>query len=229
MWAALSSQCEQFGHLRLCAWPYANAGDAAYTAVGGTATGSTTITNFAAITSKAGGIYGLASAAASGYGAYTGSTGSGTGGTAVAGVVITNNAGGTISSSNGEGIDGYAGAKAIAKGWFAFWRDGDSPPRRSPILPGSRAGITVSMAPLRHTPAPITAGGSGYYAVGGTAVAGVVITNNTGGTIIQRRTKRASTATEGSGCCWRCGLLRDWRCCECHAPRSPTSPLAIYE
>ena len=56
--------------------------------------------------------------------AYTGN-GTGVGGTAVAGVVITNNTGGTISSSNATGIESYSLAKATAKGHKAYWRDGE--------------------------------------------------------------------------------------------------------
>ena len=95
----------------------AGAPDPTYTALGGHATATTLIYNFAAITSKKDGIHGSAKANASGYGSYA-KGGSGTGGTAVAGVVITNSA--AVTSKNGEGIHGYSGAWAIAQGYSAF-------------------------------------------------------------------------------------------------------------
>ena len=105
------------------------------------------------------GIHGAAKANANGYGSYAGTAskhGSGTGGTAVAGVVITNNAGGTIVSSNGEGIHGYALARPLPK---AGLRSAArlSPARRSPTLRRSPAGMTVSTASPRRMPPPIPA------------------------------------------------------------------------
>ena len=100
-----------------------SSGNRSYSATGGTASSTTLITNFAAIKSKFDGIYGRAKAYAIGWGSnsHTGTFpgGFGTGGSAVAGVVITNNTGGTISSTNGEGIDGYSLANANAYGWTA--------------------------------------------------------------------------------------------------------------
>ena len=169
-----------------------------YTAVGGTATGNVNISNTGAINNtnngapkhSGDGIYGHVKAFAGGYGLYdvptiAGPGGSGTGGSAIAGVVITNSVGGTISSTGGEGIDGYARAKAKGSGFAAFggqatatttitnsapittttWNDG--------IYGGAKAFAGAFGA---YTAPPGTfPGGSG---VGGTAIAGLVITNN---------------------------------------------------
>ena len=155
------------------------AGDKATTATGGHATATTLIYNFAAITSKKDGIHGAAKANASGYGSYA-KGGSGTGGTAVAAVVITNTM--AITSQNGEGIHGYSGAWAIAEGYSAF--GGTASATTTITNAGAINSKEFGIKGVAEAFASADAGTSGgQNATGGTAVAGVVITNKTGGTI----------------------------------------------
>ena len=174
-------------------------GRAIYTAIGGHATATTTVTNFDAVTSFDAGLHGRAAAQANGLASYS-APGAGTipgglgvGGTAIAGVVITNNTGGAISSSNGYGIEGFSYSQANGSAFqgigghatstttitnFAAVTSSDPSPSSSAILGVANASATgygSSAGPAGTVPA-----GSG---TGGAAVAGVVITNNTGGTI----------------------------------------------
>ncbi len=104
---------------------YAGAHASAYgfKAFGGTAKATLTITNAPPINSYGTGILGHAKADANGVGQYGHSysySGTGTGGTAVASVVISNGTADAITSTNGRGIDGYAGATANAEGFIAL-------------------------------------------------------------------------------------------------------------
>ncbi len=161
-----------------------------YTATGGTASATTTITNYAGITSRRDGIEGTALADASAFGSFdkasTGAGGSGTGGTAVAGVVITNNTGGTISSRRGEGIDGFAGARADGHGFSGFggYADATTTITNFAAITSRWDGIQGGAQANASGYGSTDQGGKG---VGGTAIAGVVITNNADGTISSSR------------------------------------------
>ncbi len=169
----------------------ANAGDAAYYATGGVASATTTVNNYASITSKGTALYQGAKAHADGYGSYAGVFSSGTGGTAIAGVTIVNHTGGTLSSSKGYGIDGLSLASANAQGTYAFGGTASATTtitNSAPITFGKGSGIyggAKAFANADHK------GSSGYSATGGTAVAGVVITNNAGGAIVGSGSKGA--------------------------------------
>ena len=156
------------------------------TAIGGTASATTTIKNFDAITSRHDGIEGTSYANASAYGSSNSKpAGSGTGGTGYASVVINNYTAGVISSHR-EGIDGSSYAKAYG---YGFTGTGG--------LASAITQITNFAAIMSHGDGIdgfAKANASGYGSntpggkgIGGTAIAGVTITNNTGANITSSR------------------------------------------
>ena len=121
---------------------------------------------------------------ARGFGSYSTYTttgpGSGVGGTAVAGLVITNNAGGAISNHGGESIDGYSYANAFASGFTATGGTAIA----STVITNSAAlhsGWQDTIQGSAKANASGYSDNSGGNATGGTAIASVVISNNTTG------------------------------------------------
>ena len=157
-----------------------------YSATGGVATASTTISNIVNIYSfEASGIIGTANADASGFANYKGIGGVGTGGTAVATTSITN--GGYITSatwpgSGHNGIYGYSRAGAIGVGWHGY---GGTAYAKTTI---TNSGAVQGDAAINGI-AKAYAGGYGSSSVepgkgvGGTATAIVVINNAATGTL----------------------------------------------
>jgi hypothetical protein len=160
-----------------------------YTATGGTALAGTTIYNAGSISSHSDGIDGGAVAEAGGYGAGNygfAQHGSGTGGLAIAGVSITNH--GAITSTHGDGIDGFSEAFAIGTGFTA--QGGTAIAGTSIYNTGSISSYSTGIDGF----ALAEAGGyahnvdfgdlKGSSGTGGTAIAGVYINNS--GTVISK-------------------------------------------
>ena len=108
------------------------------------------------------------------------SSGSATGGTALAGVLITNS--GTL-TSNSEGIDGSANAQANAYGFIAFGgtASANTVITNSPAINSIGDGIYGGAKANANAHGGDSSAGGTYsaFATGGTAVAGVVISNGT--------------------------------------------------
>ena len=150
-----------------------------YTAQGGTATASTTISNSGTIyKTMDGGIDGVAIAKAGGYGNTSAKGGKGTGGTATAGVLIHNTA--PIYNVHSSSIRGSSEANAKGKGFTA--QGGTA--AASTIIYNGAAGTLYSIHYTAiHGKASANASGiapigsAGSKGTGGTANAGVNITN----------------------------------------------------
>ncbi|MGH6727916.1 MAG: beta strand repeat-containing protein, partial [Pseudolabrys sp.] len=175
-----------YGHSRA----YANgAGTKAY---GGHATATTTITNADSIQSSTDGIRGNSRGYANGFGSGN-AGGIGSGGTAVAGLTITNNTGGTISSVGASGIDGYVLVEATGGDLHTPSGFGSAYKATGGTATGNvnigNAGTITSQSDGIYGHVKAFAGGYGSYvapsgalpggsATGGKAIAGVSISNS---------------------------------------------------